>query len=67
MMLLILMERYFLIKELIDNFCVRANYLNGSAEDLNISPVYDHIKSETPTQEKPKKEIVIPKKNSKNT
>jgi hypothetical protein len=40
--------------------------VNGDVKDLDISPVYDHIKSDTPKQEKPKEDIVIPKKTSNN-
>ena len=35
--------------------------VNGNGDDLEISPVYDHLDIEKPNTEK-KKEIVIPKK-----
>ena len=36
--------------------------VNGDGTDLNISPVYDHIKSSnTPSNNKKKEDIVIPK------
>jgi len=35
--------------------------VSGNGEDLNISPVYDHIDIERPKEEKEKKEIIIPK------
>ena len=35
--------------------------VSGNGEDLNISPVYDHIDIERPKEDKEKKEIVIPK------
>lgn len=39
--------------------------VNGDGEDLNISPVYEHIKSDTiPADDKKKKDIVIPKGSS---
>lgn len=36
----------------------------GNANDLNISPVYDHINIEKPKDDKKKKKIIIP--NNKN-
>ena len=39
--------------------------VNGDGTDLNISPVYDHIKSSnTPSNNKKKEDIVIPKGSS---
>ena len=39
--------------------------VNGDGTDLEISPVYDHIKSSnTPSNDKKKKDIVIPKGSS---
>ncbi len=39
--------------------------INGDGTDLNISPVYDHIKSShTPSNDKKKEDIVIPKGSS---
>ena len=39
--------------------------VNGDGTDLNISPVYDHIKSSnTPSNNKKKENIVIPKSSS---
>ncbi len=38
--------------------------INGDVKDLNISSVYDHIKSDKPKTDNPKKEIVIPKGSS---
>lgn len=35
--------------------------VSGNGEDLNISPVYDHIDIERPKEQKEKKKIVIPK------
>lgn len=41
--------------------------VNGDGEDLNISPVYEHIKSDNvPADDKKKKDIVIPKGTSDN-
>lgn len=37
---------------------------NGNGDDLEISPVYDHLDIEKPNTEK-KKEIVIPKEKKK--
>ena len=39
--------------------------ISGKGNDLNISPVYDHIDIEKPKDEKEKKEIVIPKEKKK--
>ena len=39
--------------------------VTGDGTDLNISPVYDHIKSSnTPSNDKNKEEIMIPKSSS---
>ncbi len=39
--------------------------VTGDGTDLNISPVYDHIKSSnTPSNDKNKEEIIIPKSSS---
>ena len=39
--------------------------VNGNGQELNISPVYDHIKSDdVPDDSNKKKNIVIPKGNS---
>lgn len=38
--------------------------INGDGDDLEISPVYDHLDIEKPNIEK-KKEIVIPKEKKK--
>lgn len=38
--------------------------VNGNGDDLEISPVYDHLDIEKPNTEK-KKEIVIPKEKKK--
>lgn len=35
--------------------------VNGDGKDLNISPVYEHIKSNNPQRDNKKKDIVIPK------
>ena len=37
----------------------------SGGNDLNISPVYDHIDIEKPKDEKEKKKIVIPKEKKK--
>lgn len=37
----------------------------SGGNDLNISPVYDHINIERPKEEKEKKNIVIPKEKKK--
>ena len=39
--------------------------VSGNGENLNISPVYDHIDIERPKKEKEKKKIVIPKEKKK--
>ena len=39
--------------------------VSGNGEDLNISPVYDHIDIERPKEQKEKKKIVIPKEKKK--
>ena len=39
--------------------------VNGDGNDLNISPVYDHIKSDIIPDDNKKKDIVIPKGNQK--
>lgn len=40
--------------------------INGKGENLNISPVYDHIKINKPTKPKDKnKKIVVPKSERK--
>lgn len=36
--------------------------ISGNGENLDISPVYDNLEIEKPKQDKPKKNIVIPKK-----
>ena len=40
--------------------------VSGNPDDLDISPVYDHIEIEKPTKEKKKQTIIVPeeKKNS---
>ena len=35
--------------------------ITGNGKDLNISPVYDHIKIDTNNNREKKKDIVIPK------
>ena len=35
--------------------------VQGSAKDLDISPVYDHIKLDKPIEKKQNKKVVIPK------
>ena len=41
--------------------------VTGNGSDLDISPVYDHIKIDKPSTTKDKKkEIVVPKSNSNN-
>lgn len=39
--------------------------VTGKGDDLNISPVYDHIDIEKPKDEKEKKKVVIPKEKKK--
>lgn len=39
--------------------------VTGDGKDLNISPVYEHIKSDITPDNSKKKDIVIPKSNSK--
>ena len=40
--------------------------VNGTGENLNISPVYDHIKVDKPNNKTDKKgKIVVPKKKNK--
>lgn len=39
--------------------------ISGNGEDLDISPVYDHIDIEKPKKEKSKKDIIIPKEKKK--
>ena len=39
--------------------------VSGNGNDLNISPVYDHIDIEKPKEEKEKKKIVIPEEKKK--
>ena len=39
--------------------------IQGNGKELNISPVYDHIKMDKPENTINKEEIVIPKKKSK--
>ena len=34
--------------------------VSGNVNDLNISPVYDHINIEKPKEDKKKKKIIIP-------
>ena len=38
--------------------------IQGDGDDLNISPVYDHIDIEKPDKEKEKREIIIPEEKS---
>ena len=40
--------------------------VSGNVNDLNISPVYDHIDIEKPKEDKKKKKIIIPKDKNKN-
>lgn len=40
--------------------------VSGNGKDLNISPVYDHIKVTRNTPREKKKDVVIPKSNNKN-
>ena len=40
--------------------------VSGGANDLNISPVYDHINIEKPKDSKKKKKIIIPTDKNKN-
>lgn len=35
--------------------------INGDGTDLNISPVYEHIKPDSPQNDKKKQNIIIPK------
>ncbi len=35
--------------------------ITGNGKDLDISPVYDHIKINQPTSREKKKDVVIPK------
>ena len=37
--------------------------VTGNGKDLDISPVYDHIKLNTPSSREKKKDVVIPKSN----
>lgn len=37
--------------------------VTGNGKDLDISPVYDHIKINKPSSREKKKDIVIPKSN----
>ena len=37
--------------------------VKGNGKDLDISPVYDHIKINKPTSREKKKDVVIPKSN----
>ena len=41
--------------------------INGDGSDLNISPVYEHITSDTPSYNRKKENIVIPKGSSNNS
>ena len=36
--------------------------INGNGDDLNISPVYEHIKSDEDSSIEKKKNIIIPKR-----
>ena len=36
--------------------------VSGNGDDLNISPVYDHIDIEKPKEENKKKKVIIPEK-----
>ena len=38
--------------------------VNGNGNDLNISPVYEHIKSDIIPDDQKKKDIIIPKGSS---
>ena len=40
--------------------------VTGNGKDLDISPVYNHIKINKPTSREKKKDIVIPKSNKEN-
>ena len=40
--------------------------ISGNGDNLNISPVYDHIDIEKPEKEKKQKEVVIPEEKKKN-
>ena len=40
--------------------------VSGNVNDLNISPVYDHIEIEKPKETKNKKKIIIPNDKNKN-
>ena len=40
--------------------------VSGNVNDLNISPVYNHINIEKPKNDKNKKKIIIPKSKNKN-
>ena len=39
--------------------------VSGNGNDLNISPVYDHIDIEKPKDDKEKKKVIIPKEKKK--
>lgn len=41
--------------------------INGDGKDLNISDVYDHIKTDAPSSDKKKKNVIIPKGSSDNS
>ena len=40
--------------------------VTGNGKDLDISPVYDHIKINQPNSREKKKDVVIPKSNKEN-
>lgn len=39
--------------------------ISGNGDNLNISPVYDHIDIEKPKNDKEKKNVVVPKEKKK--
>lgn len=40
--------------------------ISGDPNDLDISPVYDHIEIEKPTKEKKKQTIIVPEEKKNN-
>ena len=40
--------------------------VQGSAKDLDISPVYDHIKLDKPIEKKSNKKVIVPKTKKSN-
>lgn len=44
-----------------DNEKKKIEVINGDGKDLEISPVYDHIKQDVVQNDKKKKDIIIPK------